>query len=224
MSRRGRAIGFGAAAAVCAGLAASVTGGSQADLAVRYGDLREVVVAAESLPARRRLDHKTIAGTLELRRVPDRFIPPDALSDPAQALGRAPSAPIPAGGYLLGSQLRTPRRGTQGELDPAGAGQPVEISVEGAGALASRPGGPGRRVDVVVTSEPGPGGGAGRTYVAAERVGLLDLRTAGEFAAQDLAPGPATEAWIATLALTRAQALRLIHAESFARSVRLIPS
>ena len=32
----------------------------------------------------------------------------------------------------------------------------------------------------------------------------------------------AGETWVATLALTRAQALRLIHAQSFAREVRLI--
>ena len=32
----------------------------------------------------------------------------------------------------------------------------------------------------------------------------------------------APSAWVATLALTRDQALRLIHAQSFAREVRLI--
>jgi hypothetical protein len=37
-------------------------------------------------------------------------------------------------------------------------------------------------------------------------------------------PGPASGASIATLALTRDEALRLIEAESFARSVRLIGS
>ncbi|MGH2986646.1 MAG: hypothetical protein ACRDLO_08170, partial [Solirubrobacterales bacterium] len=82
--------------------------------------------------------------------------------------------------------------------------------------------GPGRRVDVVVTSEPGPGGGAGRTYVAAEAVALLDLRAGGGADAGDPVTGVGGETWMATLALTREQALRLIHAESFARGVRLI--
>jgi hypothetical protein len=101
----------------------------------------------------------------------------------------------------------------------------VEISVTGAGALGASPGGSPTEVDVVVTSEPGPGGGPGRTYVAAESVALLDLRSSADLGAggDDLAsPGPASS--VATLALTRAQALRLIQAESFARSVRLIPS
>jgi hypothetical protein len=35
-------------------------------------------------------------------------------------------------------------------------------------------------------------------------------------------PGPAA-GWMATLALTRREALRLIEAESFARAVRLLP-
>jgi hypothetical protein len=73
---------------------------------------------------------------------------------------------------------------------------------------------------VVVTTEPGPGGGAGRTYIAAEGVRLLDLRSGGAGSAG--LPGADPSSWVATLALTRSQALRLIQAESFARAVRLI--
>jgi hypothetical protein len=58
--------------------------------------------------------------------------------------------------------------------------------------------------------------------VAAPAVELLDLRAADEATGADIAPGPASDTWIATLALTRGQALRLIQAESFARSIRLI--
>jgi hypothetical protein len=78
----------------------------------------------------------------------------------------------------------------------------------------------GSRVDVVVTTEPGPGG-SGRTYVAAHDVKLLGLSQAGGSAAggYQLSDG---EQWTATLALTRHQALRLIQAENFARGVRLI--
>lgn len=224
MSHRGRAAAFGAAAAVCAGLAATATGGGQADLASQFGELRDVVVATKPLPRRRELDRAAVRRSLELRRVPERFLPPDALTSPAQALGRSPAAAIPAGGYLLGSQLAAPGgrdRRRPPQLDPGR--RPVEIGVEGAAALAARPAGPGGRVDVVVTTEPGPGGEPGRTYVAAQAVGLLDLRPAGgASASNDILPGPATEASIATLALTRRQALALIQAESFARSVRLI--
>ncbi len=224
MSHRGRAAAFGAAAAVCAGLAAGATGDRQASLASQFGELRDVVVATEPLPKHRVLDRAVVRRSLELRRVPERFLPPDALTSPAQALGRSPVAAIPAGGYLLGSQFVAPGGGDRERSPQLEAGRrPVEIGVEGAAALAARPAGPGGRVDVIVTTEPGPGGGPGRTYVAAQAVGLLDLRPAGgESTSGDILPGPATEAWIATLALTRNQALRLIQAESFARSVRLI--
>jgi pilus assembly protein CpaB len=222
VSRRGRALAFGAAAALCAGLAAAATGGARTDLTAQLGDLREVVVATEPLPAHRPLRQRVIAEALETRRVPERFLPPDALTSAEQALGRVPAAPIPAGGYLLASQLRAPGAGRERPQHLAAGRRPVEIAVEGAGALAGLPGGPGRRVDVVVTNEPGPGGGAGRTFVAAEAVGLVDLRPAAGIGSEDVVPGPPSDAWIATLALTRAQALRLIHAESFARGVRLI--
>jgi Flp pilus assembly protein CpaB len=220
VSRRGRALAFAAAAALCAGLAASATGGGEPD--AQLGPLRDVVVAAESLPAHRPLDERVVRRALEPRRVPERFVPPDALHSPAQALGRSPAVPVPAGGYLLGSQLESPEGQRRRPQRLAAGRRPIEIAVQGAGALAARPGGPGRRVDVVVTNEPGPGGGAGRTYVAAEAVALLELRPGDRSGSDDVLAGPAGETWIATLALTRGQALRLIQAESFARSVRLI--
>jgi pilus assembly protein CpaB len=221
VSHRARAASFAAAAAICGGLAASAAGGPSDGLTAQLGELRTVVVATRGLPSGRPLSRRTVRRALELRRVPERFLPPDALADPAQALGRSPAAPIPAGGYLVGSQLTTPREEHESAPRLEAGRRPVEIAVEGAGALAEL--GNGRRVDVIVTSEPGPGSGAGRTYVAVRSVGLLDLRPAGgEAGSDDLLTNPASEAWIATLALTRAQALRLIQAESFARSVRLI--
>ena len=51
---------------------------------------------------------------------------------------------------------------------------------------------------------------------------LLDLRSVAEGAEADATRGAGAGAWVATLALTRDQALRLIHAQSFAREVRLI--
>jgi hypothetical protein len=77
---------------------------------------------------------------------------------------------------------------------------------------AGRPAGRGA-VDVVVTEEP-HGPGPGRTHVAASSVPLIGLSGEGAPA------GMAT----ATLGLTRAQALRLIAAQNFARQVTLLPS
>ena len=219
MSRRGRAIGYASAAAICAGLAAGAAGSGSADLGSEYGALREVVAASATLPAGRPVGRDAAAEALEIRRVPARFLPPDALTSPAQALGRRPVTTIPAGGYLLASQFRAPRRGDR--EPPAalrGGRTPVEVAVQGAAPLA---GARDRHVDVVVTTESGPAGGAGRTFVAARRVVLLDLRAAAGESAGTL-PGSPGEGWTATLALNHAQALRLIHAQSFAREVRLI--
>jgi Flp pilus assembly protein CpaB len=220
VSRRARAAGFAAAAAVCAGLAAAATGGRSPDLATQLGPLREVVVTREALPARRPISRRSARRTLELRRVPERFLPPGALTTPAQAVGRRPVAPLPPGSYVLASSLAAgdPHERPIPRLD-AGR-RPVEIQVTAAAPLAGTPSG-SRLVDVVVTTEPGPGSGPGRTYVAAEAVALLELRPASDVDADDPLAG-ATDVWLATLALTREQALRLIHAQSFARDLRLI--
>jgi Flp pilus assembly protein CpaB len=224
VSRRARAVAFGCAALACACLAAAIAGGYRTDLQSELGPLRPVVVADGRVPADRPLRPADARRLLAVRRVPQRFAPPGALAAPDQAIGRAPAAPIPPGAYVLAAQLRQP---SSGERHPRrqrlGAGRrPVEIAVTGAEALAATGGDPtGSRVDVVVTTEPGPGGGSGRTYVAAEDVRLLALAQSGSdgggLGAAD------SDAWHATLALTKNQALRLIQAQNFARQVRLIP-
>ena len=226
MSRRARAIAFACAALACAGLAAALAGGYRTDLESQLGPLRPVVVARARLSAHQALRPAEASRLLEVRRVPERFSPPGAVTSAEQAIGRAPAAAIPAGAYVLASQLRTPgARHRRGDPPRLGSGrQPVEIAVSGAEALSATGGDPrGSRVDVIVTTEPGPGGGSGRTYVAAEDVELLALRQSGDPGAGAGFPGPGSAAVTATLALTRPQALRLIQAENFARQVRLIP-
>ena len=225
MSRRARAIAFACAALACAGLAAALAGGYRTDLESQLGPLRPVVVARARLSAHQALRPAEASRLLEVRRVPERFSPPGAVTSAEQAIGRAPAAAIPAGAYVLASQLRTPGvRHRRSDPPRLGSGrQPVEIAVSGAEALAAVGGDPrGSRVDVIVTTEPGPGGGSGRTYVAAEDVELLALRQSGDPGAGAGFPGPGSAAVTATLALTRPQALRLIQAENFARGVRLI--
>jgi Flp pilus assembly protein CpaB len=213
MSRRGRALTFGVAALLAAVAAAAIADGYGKSVARGYGELRPVLVAGAGLPAGRAIVPKVAAGALEVRRVPVRFVPPGALRAPAEAIGLAPVAAVPAGSYLLASQLQAPR--------PAGAPanglghgrSPVEIAVSGAEALLVSGADPiGATVDVIVTTEPS-GSGTGRTYVAAAGVPLLAL-------------GPANEAGgtaAATLGLTRPQALRLIAAQSFARRLTILP-
>jgi Flp pilus assembly protein CpaB len=218
---RGRAIGFALAAALCAGLAAAATQAPSGDIAAQAGELRDVLVAARPLEARRPIRPTELDRSVDIRRLPERFVPPDALESPAQAVGRRPAVTIPAGSYLLASEFAAPAHRPGRPETPDPGHRPVEITVSGAGALAA-PGTEPRRVDVVVTTEPGPGGGTGRTYVAARAVELLDLRPSDEAAEADITPGPTSDTFVATLALTRAQALDLIQAESFARAVRLI--
>ncbi len=214
MSRRGRAIAFLAGALLAAGLAALIAERYGSRLAGGYGPLRPVVVLGAELREGRPIGPEEIAAALVVRRVPARFAPPGALSTPGDALGLAPATTLPAGSYLVGTQLRPPRRRSSPGL---GRGRrPVEISVSGAAALiAAGPAPGGRRVDVVVTTEPS-GPGPGRTYVAAARVPLIALGPGAD------GPGPGGLS-AATLALKRGQALRLIAAESFARKLTLMP-
>jgi Flp pilus assembly protein CpaB len=216
MSRRARAAAFFAVAILAAALAAALVAGYGSSVARGYGPLRQVVVLSAELRAGRSLGPQEVASSLEVRRVPARFVPPGALAVPREALGLAPRGPLPAGSYLLAAQLRPPGRARPARPGLIGDRRPVEITVSGAAALLAtgRPRA-GARVDVVVTSEPA-GPGPGRTYVAAARVPLLALGPGPE------GPGPGGTA-AATLALTRRQALRLIAAESFARKLTLIP-
>ena len=213
MSRRARAIAFLVAAVICALLAATVAGRYRSRLEGRYGPLRPVVVATAELAAGQPIEVERAGAALTVRRVPASFIPPDALTHPAEALGRVPGATIPAGSYVLGAQLVVPRAGRP-KAPGVGAGlRPVQVAVAGAEALTVGGEAPeGQRVDVVVSRQAGLGRSA-RAYIAAGAVKLLALA----------APGSPGESWSATLAVTEQQALSLIAAQSAGREIRLLP-
>jgi Flp pilus assembly protein CpaB len=215
VSRRARAILFLGLAALAATGAAAIANGYGSSVAQGLGPLRPAVIVESGLRAGTRIDQAQARRALEVRRVPERFIPPGTLASPAEAVGLVTAAALPPGSYLAGAQLRPPGR-RPSAIGPLGSDRsPVEIVVSGADALlvgAPRP--EGSRVDVIVTSE--PGSGPGRAFVAAHAVPLLALRPGPE------GPGPGGTA-AATLGLTRHQALRLIAAESFARRLTLMP-
>jgi pilus assembly protein CpaB len=214
VSRRTRSLLFAGLAIGCALAAASITAGYRERADSAYGELRPVLVASRSLPKGSELSPKALERGVEQRNVPAAFAPPDALADPSQALGRSPAVAIPAGSYLSGSLLRDPASvGPRPERVEAGL-RPVEVRISGGGAIV--PLGPGVEVDVVAAEEPFAGGSP-RVRVLARAVELVDLR---EDAAGAESPG---EAWLATLALERRTALRVIEADNFAREVRLIP-
>jgi len=221
VSRRARGIAFALAALLCAALAARSVAGYSAGVESQFGPLRPAVVAGRALAAHRRIG---ATARLEVRRVPARFVPPGTLRSAVEAEGRRVAGPIPAGAYISAADLETP-----GEAEPRpkrhlGGGEPVEIAVTGASALGAGGSSPiGRQVDVIVTAQPRGASARGRTYVAAEGVRLLDLREADGGIGDANAAASLPDAWVATLALDRATALRLIAAQNYAREVRLVP-
>jgi Flp pilus assembly protein CpaB len=216
MSRRGRALAFLLLALIAAAGAALIAAGYGANAVRGYGPLRQVVVLDADVDAGRRIGPREIDTALTVRRIPERFVPTDALVSPAEAFGLVARTALPAGSYLLGTQLEQARKGRAAAAGLGHDRRPVEIAVSGAEALlALGPTRSGSKVDVVVTGEP-TGPGPGRTWVAAAHVPLLALRPGVE------GSGPGTTA-AATLGLTKRQALRLIAAESFARKVTLLP-
>ncbi|MGI9020204.1 MAG: SAF domain-containing protein [Solirubrobacterales bacterium] len=220
MSRRARAIAFAGMALVSAALAASLAGEYRDGVASQLGELREVVVVAERLRAGEPLRPVAARETLEVRRVPARFAPIDAIAHPSQAIGSAVRGPVPAGAYLTASLLRAPESRTRTASGPGPGREAVEIAVAGAGALMTTRNPAGRLFDVVATTEPSAGGPGGSTRVVAHGVELLALSEAAP--AGDELGAPAGGVWTATLAASREDALRLIQAHNYAREVRLI--
>ncbi len=216
MSPRVRSGIFAAGALACGLLSAALAGGAAAPPGNGLGELRPVVVTAAPLERGTTLERSQVEGALEERRVPVASAPPDVLGIPAEALGRRLAVSLPAGSYLTAASLASgPGRPPARAGSPRGT-TPVEITVVGAGALEASRTEAGAAVAVVVSGEPGPGPAVGRTRVAAEGVPLLALRKA------PAETGLGTDRWIATLALTRGQALRLIRADSAAASIRLL--
>ena len=182
-------------ALVCGGLAASQVRERERRAEAAVGPLVPVAVARRDLPA----DHRLAEADLAARRLPARFLPPDALSDPAQLAGARTAVPLAAGAFLTAAVL-----GGQANDGDQGAGLRAgqrAVSVRVAGALAGAQ--PGSRVDVVVSTQPAAGGG--RTFVALEDVELLGLRGARR--------GPARDG---------SQAVYLTAAANFAHEIRLL--
>ena len=217
MSGRGRAVTFAVLAAICAIASAGIASAYRESVDESLGPVRSVVAVERPLAPGETLEKKILRRSLTTASVPVRFLPPDAIADPSQALGRRTVAAVPAGSYLLASHLRSPGSGRPEDPRLGRDLHPVEVTVSGAGALTVA--GPTTRVDVVVAGEPVTGGRA-RVRVAARGVRLVAIEPADPAASTEVGG----DGWNATLALTRAQALELIEAENFAREIRLIPS
>ena len=214
--RRRRAVFLLALALACGGLAASEVGGRVAEVESRTGRPVPVVVAARDVEPGARVK----AGDLAVRDVPSRFVPVDAVRTASEAIGARVERGLRRGAYLtpaaLGAGGAPARSGTLRRGERA-----VQVAVAGGDPL-SQAGGPGARVDVLVSTEPRDG--AGRTFLALEDVELLALggdvaRRRPTTARDDRPAATAT----ATLRVTQRQAVYLTAAQNFAREVRLLP-
>ena len=214
-ARRRRGLLLLALALASGGLAASTVRERERSVEARVGPLVPVLVAARDLPADARLRR----GALALRRVPARFVPPDALGSPEGVVGSRTAVPMTAGAYLTAGQLRGAREGAR-RGDALGPGErAVEVGVVGGGELASAV--PGSLVDVVVSTETGAGGG--RSFVALAGVELLRLgpgSDAGYAGAED--PDASAPGALATLRVSVRQAVYLTAADNFGREIRLL--
>jgi Flp pilus assembly protein CpaB len=215
VSSRARAVLFAAGALACGLLSAALAGSAAAPAEGGLDELRPVVISTATLERGSVIGRGDVHEVLDERRVPAAFAPPDALTLPPEALGRRLAVALPAGSYVTAASLTAGSSASPTPGPPPGS-TPVEITVTGAAALEASRIGPGKRVDVVVSGQSGPGPATGRTYIAAEGVALLSLR---EARAETGVPG---DRFLAVLAVNRAQALRLIRAEGVARSIRLL--
>jgi pilus assembly protein CpaB len=199
-------------AAVCAGLAASFVNQYANDVSAQVGPLQPVVVARRDVPHGTLVTPAIARTALEQRRVPLRFAPPRSLRAPRDALGYRTLASLATGDYVGEAQLGTPRRAPR----PRGrqSGRLVEVAVTGARTLASALR-PGALVDVLVTTD--GDSGSPRTYLALQRLQLIDFRDSPGTQARDGADATAT------VRVTLRQAVTLIAAQNFAREVRVVP-
>lgn len=217
-SRRRRAVLLAALALASGGLAASQVESSMREVEAQVGTPVPVVLAREDLPAGTKLEVETVERSLEVEEIPQRFVPPDSLASPEEAVGLRTAVPLAPGSYVTIGDLET--ASLRREVGPALAPgeRVVELAVAGSDSVAAA--GPGVRVDVLITTE--GQAGAGRTYVALQNVELLDVRPARDGIEAGGGDGPALASMLASLRVTVEQAALLTSAQNFAREVRLL--
>lgn len=201
-TRRRRGLLLLLLAAACGSMAASDVRGRERAIRSQVGPLTPVVVSSRSMPARMHIGVREAGTAFVVARIPARFVPPGALRSPRAAVGATLAAGLPRGAYVTRSAFAADRRLALRPGDRA-----IDVEVSGGARLAAL-GGPGARVDVVVTTEPRDG--APRAFVAADAAELLALRRGTNGTA------------IATLRVPVRQAVFLTAATSFGRDARLL--
>jgi pilus assembly protein CpaB len=204
--RRRRGLLLLSVALASGGLAASQVHERERRVAAQVGPTVPVLVAAIDLPAGARVSARALA----LRRVPARFVPPDALASADGVAGLRPAARIAAGSYVTRGLFEGSDDGRRGGGEVRRGERAVTVEVTGAAGLAA-----GTPVDVLVSTESGAAGG--RTLMALAGAELLRLEASA--APEPGAGGPTA---LATLRVTLRQAVYLTAADNFAREIRLL--
>jgi pilus assembly protein CpaB len=205
MSRR-RALAMLALALVSGWIAAADVRSREHRISSGLGPLATALVARADIKAGKAVG----AADLALRGTPARFLPPDALRSSADALGLRAAVDIPRGSYVTASALAGPSASGEDAATLAPGERALDVTVSNTGAAEL--GGPGARVDVLVST--GRDGSAGRSSLALQDVQLLAVRAG---AGQD------ADKLVATLRVTVRQAVYLTAAQNFAQEVRLLP-
>jgi pilus assembly protein CpaB len=198
------------------GLAASQVRERERSVAAQVGPAVPVLVAVRDLRAGARVSPRALA----VRRVPARFVPPDALTASDGLAGARPAVPIPAGSYVTAGLFERSNDEHRGGGGVGRGERAVTVEVSGAAGLVV-----GARVDVLVSTESGAGGG--RTLMALAGVELLGLAPPSGGGPADDAAAPADPASsgptaLATLRVSVRQAVYLTAADNFARELRLL--
>ena len=208
MTRRGRLLATAGAASVAAITGAVTVIGYTDSVSDQFGSLRPVVVATTTIERGGALTSQIVQRSMEVRRIPSRFVPAGTLTDRSGAIGLEAAVDLPSGTYISSVLLRPPGSVGRRPLPVARPGlHPVEVTVQGAGTIP--PG--GGRFDVLVT--PLDDRGETRRTRVVSRSATIVTR----FPVDRSGPGAITAR--VTLAVPRKQAIRLIDAE--ARGERL---
>lgn len=192
---------FGAAAAVCGLLAGWLSLNYTSHAEHRIGSAQRVVVMAEPIERGAEID----AGVrLATRSVPTQYLPPDALSDPGDAVGERMQVGLPAGAFVTRSML------SGGE--------------QAAGRFKLRSAERALTVDVVVSP-------AGESLAAGARIDLYasgfggDQRTAALIAGAEVLAvndGPQPDHLRPTIRLASSQVAEVVRADVFAHELRAV--
>lgn len=196
-----RAARFAVAAAACALLAAWLTLDYTGRAAQKSGPTQNVLVA--SVPIERGAEIGA-GEQLAVRSMPTRFAPPDALAEPADAIGERMRVSLPAGAFVTRSAL------SGGE--------------QHAGRFKLRVRERALTVDVVVSPY-------GQPLTAGDRIDLFASGYGGDQSTEalmagaevlDVAEGPAPDRQRPTIRITGDQVAAVVRADVFAHELRAV--